>query len=71
MTIDAGSTILAYIAWYWALGKRGIGRIGIIQFLQPVVGVTLAVILLGDSLTVPLSIGAVAILGGVFIARRR
>ena len=51
--------------------QYGIGRIGIIQFLQPVVGVTLAVILLGDSLTVPLSIGAVAILGGVFIARRR
>jgi drug/metabolite transporter (DMT)-like permease len=69
--LAAGSTILAYIAWYWALGKGGIGRIGIIQFLQPVVGVTLAVFLLGDPLTVPLSMGAVAILGGVFIAQRR
>ena len=35
------------------------------------VGVTLAVFLLGDPLTVPLSMGAVAILGGVFIAQRR
>ena len=69
--LAAGSTILAYVAWYWALGKGGIGRVGIIQFLQPVVGVALAVILLGDPVTLPLATGAVAILGGVFIAQRR
>ncbi|HEY3148796.1 MAG TPA: DMT family transporter, partial [Dongiaceae bacterium] len=31
-------TILGYVLWYWALGKGGIARVGLIQFLQPVSG---------------------------------
>jgi len=69
--LAAGSTIMAYVAWYWCLGKGGIGRVGIFQFLQPVVGVGLAIIILGEPLTVPLASAALAIIGGVVIAQRR
>lgn len=65
-----GSTILAYVAWYWALGAGGIARIGLFQFFQPMVGVVLAAVLLSEPVTVPLLLSAGVILSGVFIARR-
>lgn len=64
-----GSTILAYVAWYWALGTGGIARIGLFQFFQPMVGVALAAILLSEAVTVPLLLSASVILSGVFIAQ--
>ena len=44
-------TILGYVLWYWALGKGGIARVGLIQFLQPVSGVILAGLLLGEQIS--------------------
>jgi len=65
------SSILAYAAWYWALGQGGIGRTGLAQFVQPLVGVALAVALLGEALTWPMVAAAIAILAGVALARGR
>ncbi|MFO1057518.1 MAG: DMT family transporter [Dongiaceae bacterium] len=65
-----GVSILGYIAWYWALAKGGIARIGLLQFLQPVSGLALAALLLGEQLTLPLLLAAICILGGVIIAQR-
>ena len=65
-----GSTILAYVAWYWALSTGGIARIGLFQFFQPMVGVVLAVVLLSEGVTVSLLLSAGVILSGVFIAQR-
>ena len=69
--LAVGSTILAYVAWYWALGTGGIARIGLFQFFQPAVGIVLAIALLGETVTVPLLISAAAILSGVFIAQKK
>ena len=63
------SSILAYAAWYWALGQGGIGRTGLAQFAQPLVGVALAVALLGETVTWPMAAAAAAILAGVALAR--
>jgi drug/metabolite transporter (DMT)-like permease len=65
------SSILAYAAWYWALGQGGIGRTGLAQFAQPLIGVALAVALLGEALTWPMVAAAAAILAGVALARGR
>lgn len=64
------SSILGYAAWYWALGRGGIGRTGLTQFLQPVVGVVLALTILDEPLTVPMMVATAAILGGVAWASR-
>ena len=64
------SSILGYAAWYWALGHGGIGRTGLTQFLQPLVGLVLAMAVLSEPLTWPMVIAAGAILGGVVWARR-
>jgi drug/metabolite transporter (DMT)-like permease len=64
-----GSSIVAYAAWYWALGHGGIGRTGLAQFAQPIIGLVLAVGLLGEALTWPMTLAAATILGGVALAR--
>jgi drug/metabolite transporter (DMT)-like permease len=65
------TTIVGYIGWYWALAKGGIARIGTIQFFQPVSGLVLAAVLLGERFTLPLVAASVAILVGVYVAQRR
>jgi drug/metabolite transporter (DMT)-like permease len=64
------SSILGYVAWYWALSAGGIGRIGLLQFGLPVVSLVLAVLVLGEALSWPLLAAGAAILAGVFVARR-
>ena len=65
-----GSTVIAYVSWYWALGRGGIVRMAPIQFAMPVVSLTLAVLLLGETLTLPLVISAAIIISGIIFARR-
>ncbi|MHA1600646.1 MAG: DMT family transporter [Alphaproteobacteria bacterium] len=64
------SSMVGYAAWYWALAHGGIGRTGLTQFLQPLVGLVLALAVLGETLTWPMAVAAGAILGGVVWARR-
>ena len=66
-----GVTILGYALWYWALGHGGIARVGLLQFLQPVSGVLLAWLLLGERLTGSALLAAAIILLGVGIATRQ
>ena len=63
-----GVTIVGYMLWYWALGKGGIERIGLFQFLQPVSGVLLAWLLLGEQLTFSFVVASGLILFGVWFA---
>ena len=65
------TTILGYIGWYWALAKGGIARIATIQFFQPISGLILAALLLGERMTLPLLGASIVILAGVWIAQRR
>ena len=67
--LAVGSSIVAYAAWYWALGHGGIGRTGLAQFAQPLVGLVMAVAVLGEAVTLPMGLAAAAILGGVALAR--
>lgn len=64
------TSILGYVGWYWALARGGIARIALLQFLQPLSGLALAALLLGERLTWPLGVGAAAVIAGVAIARR-
>ncbi|MEZ5774584.1 MAG: DMT family transporter [Hyphomicrobiaceae bacterium] len=63
-------TIGGYILWYWALGQGGIARIGLFQFLQPVSGVALAALFLGEPMSARMLVSAALILGGVYLASR-
>lgn len=63
-------TIVGYILWYWSLGQGGIARVGLMQFLQPISGLLLAAVLLGEGMTLPLAVAAALVLAGVFVAAR-
>jgi drug/metabolite transporter (DMT)-like permease len=66
-----GVTIVGYVAWYWALGAGGIGRVGVFQFLQMPVGLVIAIVFLGEPLTLPLLTAAALVLAGVWIGQRK
>ena len=63
-----GVTIVGYVCWYWALGKGGIARVGLLQFLQPISGVILAWILLAEYVDLNFLLSSAIILFGVWIA---
>jgi len=68
--LAVGATILGYGLWYWALGKGGIARVGLLQFLQPVSGVLLAWLLLREPVSASLPAATALILLGVWVATR-
>ena len=63
------SSLLAYAAWYWALARGGIGRTGAIQFAQPLIGLILAIVALGETLTWSLTLGAGMIVGAIALVQ--
>ena len=69
--LAGGSTLLAFAAWYWALSRGGIARMGALQFLQPLVTLALAALLLAEPITPPLLGAAALILAGVALTQRR
>lgn len=64
------SSLLAYVAWYWALAAGGVARIALLQFVQPVVTLLLAAALFDEAMTPLLLLSTAAILAGVAVARR-
>ena len=66
-----GSSILAYVCLYWSFGKGGIAKTGMLYFMAPVITLTLAVLMLGETLTPTLLAAAGVILGGVYISQRQ
>lgn len=61
-------TIVGYILWYWALGKGGIAKLGLMQFLQPVSGILLAALLLGEHMGNDFLLALILVLSGVWIS---
>ncbi|THF72903.1 DMT family transporter [Cohnella fermenti] len=63
--LGIASTGLAYLLYSLALARLPMGRVVPFIFLQPVVGVVLAAVWLGEALTIKAAIGMAAILGGL------
>lgn len=68
--LAVGVTIVGYVLWYGALGRGGIARMGLFQFFQPVSGVVLAALLLGETLTTTFIVASAVVLAGVWLALR-
>ena len=69
--LTSASSIVGYAAWFWALGRGGIARIGSWQLAMPVMTLALAAIVLGEAITWPLALSAAAIVLGTTIAQWR
>jgi drug/metabolite transporter (DMT)-like permease len=64
------TSIVGYVAWYWALAVGGISRIAGVQFTQPLFGLLLAAIVLGERPGPVTIVAGAAILGGAWIVGR-
>jgi len=65
-----GPSLAAYVAWYWGLARGGVVRMAPLQFLMPVMSLTLAVSIFHEALTLPLLVSATAIVAGIIISKK-
>lgn len=65
------SSLIGYVAWFWALGRGGIARISAWQLGQPVVTVIFSALLLGERATLPLVVAGGAVLIGTALTQVR
>jgi drug/metabolite transporter (DMT)-like permease len=65
------SSLIGYVAWFWALGRGGIARISAWQLGQPVGTVILSALLLGERATLPLVVAGGAVLIGTALTQLR
>ncbi len=63
------TSIVGYIAWYWALARGGISRIAGVQFTQPLFGLALAALVLGERPGAITLVAAAAILLGAWLVQ--
>ena len=64
------SSILGFLAWYWALSKGGIVRMAPVHFSMPVISLTLAAFLFDKTITMPLILSGAIIVSGIAISQR-
>lgn len=65
------SSLIGYVAWFWALGRGGIARISAWQLGQPVLTVVFSALLLGERVTVSLVVAGAAVLLGTALTQVR
>jgi drug/metabolite transporter (DMT)-like permease len=65
------SSLAGYVLWFYALGRGGIGRIGSLQLIQPVITLGAVTIILDENLSPLILTSCVVILLGTFLAQRR
>ena len=66
--MPAHADLGARMLWYWALGRSGIARVSLPQFLQPISGMLLAWLLLGQRLSSSALFASILILLDIAIA---
>ena len=69
--IAIGATAAPYLLNAWALQKVDPSTVAVYVYLQPLIGFSLAVIFLGENLTVAFGVAAAMIFVGVFMVTRR
>ncbi|HUO36272.1 MAG TPA: DMT family transporter [Candidatus Acidoferrum sp.] len=66
----AGSSVFAYLIFYWALRHTTASRLGAVCYFQPVIVIVLAALFLGERPTSHLLLGTSLVLLGVVLAER-
>jgi drug/metabolite transporter (DMT)-like permease len=69
--IAIGATAAPYLLNAWALQKVDPSTVAVYVYLQPLIGFSLAVIFLGENLSVAFGVAAVFVFVGVFMVTRR
>jgi drug/metabolite transporter (DMT)-like permease len=62
---------LAFLAFFFLLGRWGATRTSLVAYLMPIVGVVLGVLVLGENVGLPVLIGMALIIAGIAVANSR
>ena len=62
---------LAFLAFFFLLGRWGATRTSLVAYLMPVVGVVLGVLVLREMVSVPVLVGMALIIAGIAVANSR
>ncbi|HEY6101044.1 MAG TPA: DMT family transporter [Anaeromyxobacter sp.] len=65
------TSVVAWLIYYWALGRAEASRVAIWSNLQPVLTALLAWAMYGEALTAPFVAGGAMVVAGVVLAERR
>lgn len=63
-----GTSVFAYVLWYWVLKHMEASRMAVFHNFQPVIASVVAFFWLGEPLGWPFVIGGLTVLGGVIVA---
>lgn len=63
------TSVVAYLLWYFALARVEAAKVALFTNLQPILTTILAVLLLGQGITLPFIVGGSLALGGVVLAQ--
>ncbi len=64
------SMFLGFFAWYRGLALGGIARVSQVQLLQPILSLSVAALLLGESISIWMIVTALVVLGSIVVSRR-
>lgn len=59
---------LGYALWYHMLPQLGAGRAPVVQLSVPIIAILAGALLLGEAITLPITLAAVLVLGGIALA---
>jgi drug/metabolite transporter (DMT)-like permease len=68
--LSAGTIAVANLLWYWALARTATARVVSFSYLVPLIATAVSLAAGQEALTLPLVLGAVAVVGGVALAQR-
>jgi len=71
IAVGVFGTTLFYLLYQFAIKKGGATAASLFTYLQPIVGIALPVMILGETITMPFIVGAVLALIGVQIATKK
>jgi drug/metabolite transporter (DMT)-like permease len=63
------TSVFSYFLWYFALGRAEAGKVALFANLQPILTTILAVLLLGQQVTLAFVVGGIIALAGVVVAQ--
>jgi drug/metabolite transporter (DMT)-like permease len=62
---------LAFLAFFFLLGRWGATRTSLVAYLLPVVGIVLGVVVRGEQMSIAVALGTVLVIGGVALVNSR
>jgi drug/metabolite transporter (DMT)-like permease len=62
---------LAFLAFFYLLGRWGATRTALVAYVMPVVGIVLGVLVLREVISLPMLVGTALIIGGIALANSR